>query len=57
MRQLVLVHGRSQQGKDSAGLKGEWLAALRTGLAASGLTTTSSPRATRPSPSRAKAAR
>lgn len=38
MRQLVLVHGRSQQGKDSVGLKGEWLTALRTGLAASGLT-------------------
>jgi hypothetical protein len=31
--QLVLVHGRSQQHKDAAALKGEWLAALRKGLA------------------------
>ncbi len=38
MRQLVLVHGRSQQRKDAAAVKAEWLAALRTGLAASGLT-------------------
>ncbi len=33
MRNLVLVHGRSQQNKDAAALKEEWLASLRAGLA------------------------
>lgn len=33
MRNLVLVHGRSQQNKDSVALKEEWLASLRAGLA------------------------
>lgn len=37
MRTLVLIHGRSQQGKDSAALKQEWLHALRAGLRAAGL--------------------
>lgn len=37
-RQLVLVHGRSQQGKDAAQLKGEWLHALDEGMAKNGLT-------------------
>lgn len=37
-RQLVLVHGRSQQGKDPGALKAEWLDALGEGLAKSGLT-------------------
>jgi len=32
MTQLVLVHGRAQQHKDSLALKGEWIAALREGL-------------------------
>jgi hypothetical protein len=36
-RQLVLIHGRSQQGKDAAALKAEWLEALDEGLAKSGL--------------------
>ena len=36
-RQLVLVHGRSQQGKDPVALKAEWLDALADGLAKSGL--------------------
>jgi hypothetical protein len=36
-RQLVLVHGRSQQGKDPDGLKREWLDALHVGLAKSEL--------------------
>jgi hypothetical protein len=34
---LVFVHGRSQQGKDPAALKEEWLGALNQGLAKSGL--------------------
>ena len=34
MRTLVLVHGRSQQGKDPAALKREWLEALQEGFAA-----------------------
>ncbi len=38
MRQLVLVHGRSQHRKDAAALKAEWLDALHSGLAAAGLT-------------------
>jgi hypothetical protein len=37
-RQLVLVHGRSQQGKDPAQLKREWLDVLDEGLAKNGLT-------------------
>lgn len=36
-RQLVLVHGRAQQGKDAAALKAEWLDALAEGLAKSNL--------------------
>jgi hypothetical protein len=32
-RQLVFVHGRSQQGKEPAQLKSDWLAALDEGLA------------------------
>ncbi len=36
-RQLVLVHGRSQQHKDARQLKAAWLDALGTGLAKSGL--------------------
>lgn len=36
-RELVLVHGRSQQGKDSIALKGEWIHNLKEGLAKSGL--------------------
>lgn len=38
MRQLVLVHGRSQQQKNSVALKAEWLDALNEGLAKSDLT-------------------
>lgn len=38
MRELVLVHGRSQEHKDAATLKGEWLTALEKGLRKSGLT-------------------
>src|SRR6185295_15201571 len=37
-RQLVLVHGRSQEHKDSIALKAEWLDALAEGLAKSDLT-------------------
>ena len=37
MRTLVLIHGRSQEGKDSAALKKEWLDALHEGLRAAGL--------------------
>jgi hypothetical protein len=37
-RQLVLVHGRSQQGKNAAELKQEWLDALEEGLQKSGKT-------------------
>jgi hypothetical protein len=36
-RQLVFVHGRSQEHKDSVALKAEWLDALGEGLAKSGL--------------------
>ena len=36
-RQLVFVHGRSQQRKDSIGLKKEWIDAWKEGLAKSGL--------------------
>ena len=38
MRQLVFVHGRSQEHKDAVALKAEWLDALGEGLAKSGLT-------------------
>lgn len=38
MRQLVLVHGRSQEQKDADALKAEWLDALHEGLAKSNLT-------------------
>src|SRR4029453_14972330 len=38
MRELVLVHGRSQQHKDPVNLKKAWLDALAEGLAKSGLT-------------------
>jgi hypothetical protein len=37
-KQLVLVHGRSQEHRDPATLKREWLDALRAGLARSQLT-------------------
>lgn len=37
-RQLVFVHGRSQEKKDAAALKAEWIEALEEGLAKSGLT-------------------
>lgn len=37
-RQLVFVHGRSQQQKDAAALKQSWIEAWSTGLAKSGLT-------------------
>ncbi|KFI06094.1 hypothetical protein [Massilia sp. BSC265] len=36
-RQLVFVHGRAQEGKDSLGLKQEWIAAWAKGLAKHGL--------------------
>lgn len=36
-RQLVFVHGRSQQKKDSVALKREWIDAWKAGLAKSGL--------------------
>lgn len=38
MRQLVFIHGRSQQHKDSLALKRSWIDAWQSGLAASGLT-------------------
>jgi hypothetical protein len=37
-RQLVLVHGRSQENKDAQALKDEWIVSLRKGLAKSGKT-------------------
>ena len=37
-RQLIFVHGRSQENKDGAGIKEEWIAAWEKGLAKSGLT-------------------
>lgn len=37
-RQLVFIHGRAQEQKDSAALKAEWIDALKEGLAKSGLT-------------------
>ena len=36
-RQLVLIHGRSQEHKDAAELKAEWVAAWKEGLAKNGL--------------------
>ena len=36
-RHLVFVHGRAQEGKESIGLKQEWIRAWRDGLAKSGL--------------------
>jgi hypothetical protein len=38
MRQLIFIHGRAQEHKDSTALKQEWLEALHEGLAKSGLT-------------------
>src|SRR5688572_4416767 len=38
MRQLIFIHGRAQENKDSKALKQEWLDALAEGLAKSGLT-------------------
>ena len=38
MKQLVFVHGRAQEHKDSVALKAEWISAWREGLAESGLT-------------------
>ena len=37
MRELVLVHGRSQEGKDSIALKKEWIDTLKEGLKKSNL--------------------
>src|SRR6185436_9178901 len=37
MRELVFIHGRSQQGKDSFALKKEWIDTLKEGLAKNGL--------------------
>jgi hypothetical protein len=37
MRELIFIHGRAQQHKDSIALKREWIAAFRKGLAKSGL--------------------
>jgi hypothetical protein len=36
-KKLVLIHGRAQQNKDAAALKGEWISAWKKGLAANGL--------------------
>ena len=36
-KQLVFVHGRSQQHKDSIALKAEWMNAFATGLAKNNL--------------------
>jgi hypothetical protein len=38
MRELVFVHGRAQQQKDSIALKAEWIEALEEGLVKSNLT-------------------
>ena len=38
MRQLILIHGRSQEDKDARALKDEWVGAWEKGLAKSGLT-------------------
>lgn len=37
MKQLIFIHGRSQEGKDSVKLKAEWIEAWKRGLAKSGL--------------------
>ncbi len=37
-RQLIFVHGRSQEDMDAQALKDEWISALRSGLAKSGKT-------------------
>src|ERR1017187_4975583 len=37
MRELILIHGRSQQGKDAGELKKTWVAALQEGIAGAGL--------------------
>jgi hypothetical protein len=37
IKQLMFVHGRAQEKKDAAALKGEWIAAFREGLSKSGL--------------------
>ena len=37
-RQLVLIHGRSQQNRDANEVKSEWVGALKNGLAKNGLT-------------------
>ena len=37
MTQLVFIHGRAQEHKDAAALKGEWIASWKDGLAKSGL--------------------
>jgi hypothetical protein len=37
MRELILIHGRSQQGKDAGELKETWIAALQEGIAGAGL--------------------
>jgi len=37
MKKLILLHGRSQQNKDAANLKGEWLKSLNDGFAKAGL--------------------
>ena len=37
MRELIFIHGRAQQNKDSVALKAEWIEAWRQGLAKSGL--------------------
>ena len=31
IKQLMFVHGRAQEKKDAAALKGEWIAAFREG--------------------------
>ncbi|MFF7726233.1 hypothetical protein [Streptomyces sp. NPDC008001] len=40
MRRLVLIHGRSQQRKDAADLKQEWVQALHNGLTNAGVNAT-----------------
>jgi hypothetical protein len=37
MRELIFIHGRAQQQKDSVALKKDWIEAFRKGLAKSGL--------------------
>jgi hypothetical protein len=38
MRELIFIHGMSQQKKDAAAIKEEWTSALKEGLAKSSLT-------------------